>query len=618
MLGQGFGEFVGIGNGDGLFIVAGDIVADSDGGQFHVRAVFDPADDVSEVHFENVCGVYGLGRVVDRGAVGNDHQDFAFFGSARDAVISPDEGFAVDIFLKQPFLEHQAEIFAAAAHGRLRGFINDVTDVIEPAGIFGAAALLPEIAGLAAFPGAGGKAEDFGLEVTTLQRLGDDIGGHGGNRDGPAAHGAGIVDQDGEDRVAEGHDLFLLEGQGHVRIGDDAGKAGGVEIAFLHVELPAPSLLGHEFSLQAVGELGDQVVVAGDFFVQHGPQAAEFFGVGEFLCTHGFVELRCEDGVVSFRAFDEILAAAGQRGVIFICGLIVGEIAEHIFQPHIEGCVGGRRRGFRIAHAGHGVALFGGLVIPFFLFAFPVRCFGGELILFPSLFSLAFTDRKPEFPQEFAGEVGELFLIFQGFPELCKGGCLEVLCDPWLPEVVDFPCRRGWGAVRHLCACDDVQGIGKTDALALGYVCESSAFAFFFQHSVEVIGYALHFQRAQRVASCLFKRIKGGLSLQVGVRIAPVQCRVVMCQLERVCIRASPHETSRFRGKVRIGHREACAGQRTDLTRGGFSFGKCDIQFRVAGDRAHDRASAGFKLFGFVFVLRHGIRIKEKTGENRG
>ena len=115
----------------------------------------------------------------------------------------------------------------------------------------------PGLAGLAALPGARGEAQEFHLHATALQGAGEDVGADRRDHDRPAAHGAGVVDQDGDHGVAEFGVLFLFEGQGRGRIDDDAGEARDVQQAFFEVKGPRAVLLGHQLALQAVGEARD-------------------------------------------------------------------------------------------------------------------------------------------------------------------------------------------------------------------------------------------------------------------------------------------------------------------------------------------------------------------------
>ncbi len=96
---------------------------------------------------------------------------------------------------------------------------------------------------MAAFPGAGGKAQDLDLDVATLQRAGQNIGADRGDGNRPPAHRAGVIQQQGHTGVAEFGVLFDLERQRGCGIGHDTGQTTGIQRAFLKVEFPRPVLL---------------------------------------------------------------------------------------------------------------------------------------------------------------------------------------------------------------------------------------------------------------------------------------------------------------------------------------------------------------------------------------
>jgi hypothetical protein len=96
--------------------------------------------------------------------------------------------------------------------------------------------------------------------AAALQRAGENIAAHGGDGDRPPAHGAGIVDQQGDDGVAEIRLALPLVGEREHRVDDDARQARGIEHALLQVELPGALLLRQQAALQPVGELGDHAL----------------------------------------------------------------------------------------------------------------------------------------------------------------------------------------------------------------------------------------------------------------------------------------------------------------------------------------------------------------------
>ena len=101
--------------GDGAAVVARDVVADADGEQFYRALALDEADDFAQMLVEIAAGISGKRGVVDRGAVADDHQDFTLFAARLQALVGPDDAFAVDIFLEDAVFQHEAEIAAGAA-----------------------------------------------------------------------------------------------------------------------------------------------------------------------------------------------------------------------------------------------------------------------------------------------------------------------------------------------------------------------------------------------------------------------------------------------------------------------------------------------------------------------
>src|SRR6185437_12428249 len=100
----------------------------------------------------------------------------------------PVERLAVDVFLEQALAHHQPEILARAPPRRIGRFVDDVAQIVEPAGIGRLTGGEPLLARLAALPGAGGEAEDLDLDAATLERARQNIGAGGSDGDGAPAH----------------------------------------------------------------------------------------------------------------------------------------------------------------------------------------------------------------------------------------------------------------------------------------------------------------------------------------------------------------------------------------------------------------------------------------------
>src|SRR6266481_9537792 len=103
----------------------------------------------------------------------------------------PEERLAVDILLEDALAQHQAEAAPRPPPRRVGRLVDDVAEIVEPAGIGRLAGGDPALARLAALPGAGGEAENLHLDAAALQRPRQDIGAGRRHRDRAAAHRAG-------------------------------------------------------------------------------------------------------------------------------------------------------------------------------------------------------------------------------------------------------------------------------------------------------------------------------------------------------------------------------------------------------------------------------------------
>src|SRR5581483_8431719 len=144
---------------------------------------------------EIVAGIDRECRIVDWRTVGDHHQDLALLRTPKQTLMRPVERFAVDVFLEQALAHHQPEILAGAPPWRIRRLVDDVAQVVEPAGIGRLARGKPMLARLPALPRARREAEDLYLHAAALQRARQDVGAGGGDGDRATAHRAGIVEQ---------------------------------------------------------------------------------------------------------------------------------------------------------------------------------------------------------------------------------------------------------------------------------------------------------------------------------------------------------------------------------------------------------------------------------------
>src|SRR4051794_38892582 len=86
------------------------------------------------------------------------------------------------------------------------------------------------------------ETQDLDLDATALERAREHVRAERRHHDGAAAHGARVIEQQRDDGVLEVRLRLLAKRERCERIGDDACKPGGVEYAFLEVELPAARL----------------------------------------------------------------------------------------------------------------------------------------------------------------------------------------------------------------------------------------------------------------------------------------------------------------------------------------------------------------------------------------
>ena len=122
LFGHGAGQLFHIGDGDRAVIIACHVMADTNRQELNLLALFDHGNHIAQVFFQIIGGIDGQRAVIDRRTIGNHHQDFARFLADGHAAVRPFEGFAVDVFLEQPFFHHQTQDWAgrgAKGHRRI-------------------------------------------------------------------------------------------------------------------------------------------------------------------------------------------------------------------------------------------------------------------------------------------------------------------------------------------------------------------------------------------------------------------------------------------------------------------------------------------------------------------
>src|SRR5579859_1619850 len=87
------------------------------------------------------------------------------------------------------------------------------------------------------------------------------------------------------------------------RVGDDAGQAAGIEQSLFQIEVPGARLLGHQFALQAVGELGHHALQMQKLLVELLAQAGQFVRLAQFGSVDGLVVSGGVDAIGLFGRF---------------------------------------------------------------------------------------------------------------------------------------------------------------------------------------------------------------------------------------------------------------------------------------------------------------------------
>ncbi len=416
----------------------------------------------------------------------------ALLGARHQPLVGPDQGLAVDVLLEQALAHHQAEVLARAPPGLVGRLVDDVPKVVQPPRLAGLALFDPVVAGHAALPGAGGEAQDLDLHRAALERAGQDVGADRGHHDRTSAHGAGIVQQQGHDRVAEIHVLLFLEGQGRGGIDHHSGQARGVEQAFLEVEGPGAVLLGHQPPLQPVGQARDHAGEGGQLLVEIGAQPLQLLGLAEVGGSDDLVVRVGEHLVGGLRVARVLDVGARGLGRIAEIGGLVGLLA-HLHVVDLD-----HLRVFGIGLLVGQLHAVGRRRFAFALFALLAIAFAavGLLFAFLAVGGLRLGGvGQVEVAQDGARQPAERRLVVDGGHQLVEAGpgaALDVA-----PELVD----QGLGAVgRRLAgqpfAHQERQHVGHGRAGAVGHPVQTLALDLAFERGGEVGAHA-----AQRIGA---------------------------------------------------------------------------------------------------------------------
>src|SRR3546814_15704628 len=129
-----------------------------------------------------------------------------------------------------------------------------MAQVIQPARIGRAACGQPVFPRLSPFPGACRETEYFCPDATAFQGARQYVGTDGGDADGPAAHGTGIIDQQRDYRVTEFRIALALEGKDMSGVDYYPGKPGRIEQTSSLFEIPGVGMPRTQPPLQQIGQ----------------------------------------------------------------------------------------------------------------------------------------------------------------------------------------------------------------------------------------------------------------------------------------------------------------------------------------------------------------------------
>ena len=394
------------------------------------------------------------------------------------------------------------------------------------------------------------KPEYLDLDRAALQRARQDVAAHGRHRDRPAAHAAGIVDQQRHHRVAEIGVALAFVGQRDHRVGHHAGQPAGVEHALLEVEIPRARLLGHQPALQPIGELRDHALQVLQLLVELLAQAGQLGGVTEVLGADLLVELPGEGAVrrldIGGRALARRLRAA--RPVVALGGLVallgvLGILALGRLALHLLGLGGQRALGLALA-----VALAFLLLV---LLAGLVR----SLLALVGLLRLGVDLRLGQIHrrEQFARRTGEGVLVGASARHLGHRR-LRLRADRLAPQRQHAGHAGRVGGARHPLAREQAERGGHRQLVAPGHAVVSLGLALLGQARAQIGRDPAHPVAAHHLAAHLLERVVHVAGLALARHARGVHRVVVMAQPQG-------HAVGRPAQPGHLGRRQGSGGQ---------------------------------------------------------
>ena len=369
---------------------------------------------------------------------------------------------------------------------------------------------------------------------------------------------------------------------------DDAGKARGVELAFLLIEIPGAVLLRHQAALQTVGKLRHRALQMRHLLVEIGAQPRQFLFVAQFGRGDYLVMLLGEADIV------EIGNVGGQA---------VGPHGQHAlvaFAAHLGLAVGFHFLGIGIAFAIVGLiarhfgarvdlTLAGAAVLAFLFF---LALFGFGLIVLAAVLG-AFLERivglhQVEVAQRKPRGFGKGGLIVDQHRERGQVGA-GILADPFAHQR-----QPGFGPLRRLFAGQRLaqhqfKRARYRDFAAILRAADRVAAHSHRQAGPQIGAHSGHVAGAQRLDPRAFHRIEGRGGERLDRACRGVHRVAVMLHAQRITV----GEAARF-GHL-IGGQGTRRGRHLDLL--------ADLYRRVGGETYLD-----------LGIARHGARHARQRG----
>ena len=572
-------------------------MADADGDQFHRRAGLDLLDHLPQMTLEVATGVDRQRRIVDRRAVRDHHQDAPLFRPAKQAIVRPGQGFAVDVLLQQPFAHHEGERALRAPPGRVGLLVDDVAQVVQAAGTRGLAGGEPRFPRLPTFPGARGETENFHLHAAALQCARENVGTAGSDHDRPPAHASRVVEQQRDDRVLEVRVLLALERQRMHGIDDDARQTGRVQRAFLEIEFPGAVLLREQLALQLVRQTRDHARQVAQLLVEERTQPLKLIGCRQLVGVDLFV-VGARKHLVA-----EPLGVIEHAGVRAPRLARVGHVVAFGVGIEIVG-LAGLGRFISLAFFALGALLLGGLVVAIRIFSvflrFRLAAVGLLLLLAVALLRLAVGEffRKFERPQHVAQCAAEGGLILGGLFQPCEGlGALFL--DEWPPHIDH---ALGTGRRREageLLAHHQGQRLLDRRLALLGDLGVAAVRELVLDLGGEVVGHARHAHGADGFDARALGRLEHGTRRAGTRRQAVVQLRIMPGRRQREAVGPAADDRDLLgRGHARGFRQLHVLAVELRLARR-----VRDLHFALAGDGARGKPKHPLEWLGGGFFL---------------